>query len=146
MPLDTTYANMSEMTGMTPALDADGCIPNVAYLRRVAAKTADYTCTRADSGTFFTNEGHAASLQTFTLPAVATSTGCEYWFANYVDAGITVTAGTTTVVAFNNAGATSLSATTTGNSIGTIIHVWCDGSFWYASAEVSGITTVLTVA
>jgi hypothetical protein len=146
MPKDTIYSAMSQYEGVSPDSDADGAIPNIAYLRRIVAKTADYTCLLSDSGTIFTNVGHAASLMTFTLPAVAVSKGVEYYFANYIDAGITVTAGTTTMVTWNNAGATSLSATSTGNSIGTIIHVFCDGSFWYTSAEVSGITTVLTVA
>ena len=46
----------------------------------IVAKTGNYTCVTADSGTFFTNEGAAGGV-TFTLPTNAADH--KGWFAEF---------------------------------------------------------------
>jgi hypothetical protein len=145
-----TFSTMSTMNGMAPGVDADGCIPAIAY--KVPIKTvtaAAYTCTRGDSGTHFTNQGTATN-QVFTLPAVATSAGCEYWFSHDgTTYTLTVTAPAGTLVAFNNIGATSVALATAVKMIGNTIHVYCDGTLWHSSALFSKVVaggTIITVS
>jgi hypothetical protein len=142
-------SSMALMNGNQVAIDADGCIVNYAFKRKVVAKAAAYTCTRGDSGTLFTNQGTAANI-TFTLPAVATSAGCEYWFfhdgTTYT---LTVAAPATTMVAFNNIACASVALSTASKMIGNCIHVYCDGTKWYSSLELGMVVaggTILTVA
>jgi hypothetical protein len=136
------YALMSLVEGTTPGLDADGCIPSFAPKRRIVAKTAAYTCLPLDSGTIFTNTAAGGSV-TFTLPAVATSTGFEYWFAFGALQAIVVTAPAGTLVALNNVAATSLTIGTEEG--GVIIHAVCSGTKWYIGVACELITTTMTV-
>lgn len=107
----------------------------------VTTKTADYTLTAADSGTWFNTKG-AAGTVIFTLPAVATSTGFHYRFTAAANQILTVTAPAGTMVTYNNAAATSVSTGTV--NIGHGFEAICDGSFWYVSGHnyVTANTTV----
>jgi len=137
---------MSLMEGMTPGVDADGCIPSFAPKVNYVTKTAAYTCKVSDSGTHFSNLGAAGSV-TFTLPAVALSTGVEYFFHTAVAAqDVVVTAPAGTLVAYNNAAATSISLVTAGNRAGACIHVFCDGTKWLSGVRLENIGVTITVA
>jgi hypothetical protein len=122
--------------GVTSAAAIGGILP-------VATKTASYSVTAADSGTWFNNKG-ASGTVVFTLPAVATSAGCHYRFTGAVaNQIITVTAPAGTLVTYGNAAATSVSSATAGQA-GHGFEVICDGAFWYAAAlmYVTANTTV----
>lgn len=116
-----------------------------SYRRTVTAKTADYTLTAADSGGVFTTTGAAGAVN-FTLPAVATSTGFEYTFANTADQNITITAPAGTLVAFNNAAATSIAFSTASEKIGAAVKVVCDGAKWVAQVMLAAETQTPTIA
>ncbi|MFA5936484.1 MAG: hypothetical protein WC822_01255 [Candidatus Paceibacterota bacterium] len=111
-----------------------------AAYRRVQAKTASYTCTVADSGTLFTTTGGTGAC-TFTLPAVATSAGVWYEFVNTVGQNMVITAPADTMVAHNDATATSVTFSEAGFLIGASCKVTCDGTKWlfqqYLAAEAS---------
>ena len=108
----------------------------------VASKTASYTCTVADSGTWFNTKG-AGGTVVFTLPAVATSAGVHYRFTAAAAQILTVTAPAGTLVTYNNLAATSISTGTVNGGHG--FEVVCDGAFWYASAHMY-VTANATVA
>jgi len=142
MPTVANQSSMSIMNGITPALDADGCIPAVGFKVRTQSKSAAYTCTRADSGSYFLN----TAAVTYTLPAVADSTGCEYWFAPGADFSCTVAAVTSTMATFNDTTANSIALDQAGLMLGSMIHVVCTGTKWIAEGEVGNILVVFTVA
>jgi hypothetical protein len=114
-------------------------------LRRVQAKTASYTCTAADSGTLFTTTG-ASGAVTFTLPAVATSTGVWYEFVNTVGQNMIITAPADTLVAFNDATATSLTYSQASELIGASCKVTCDGTKWLLQVHLAAEAQTSIVA
>jgi len=136
-------STMELMESFVPSVDNDGCIVNLGYKVRTSTKTAAYTVLVSDSGTRFSNAGAVGSV-TFTLPAVASSTGCEYWFFNAVEAqDIVVAAPTGTLVAYNDITADSI---TLASLPGTCVHVFCDGTKWYSGVGLSKIDITITVA
>jgi hypothetical protein len=113
------------------------CDPMGGALRRVIAKTADYTildpytATGGDaSGTIFTNRGAAGTVN-FTLPApVPRLAGVYYDFVTIVaQIMLVLTATTDTLIADNDATADSLATTA---RIGVRLRVVCDGTSWVA--------------
>lgn len=111
-------------------------------LKKVATKTANYTCTAGDSGTWFNTKGAGGEVD-FTLPAVATSTGFYYRFTAGADQVMKVIAPSGKMVTYGNAAATSV-ATGTVN-IGHTFEAVCDGAFWYVVAMMA-VTANTTVA
>ncbi len=111
-------------------------------LRRTATKTASYTCTQSDSGTYFNTKGASGEVD-FTLPAVASSAGVWYRFVAAADQVMKVIAPSGTMVVYGNAAATSV-ATGTVN-IGHGFEVVCDGAFWYVNPMMA-VTANTTVA
>jgi hypothetical protein len=145
MPLPV-YSSMPLIEGNGPILDTDGCISNIGYKCNPVTKTASYTCIAADSGTRFNNRG-AAGAVTFTLPAVATSAGLEYWFEAAVLAqNFIVTAPAGTLCAYNNNAATSITLSTAGNIAGASVHVFCDGTKWLSGVRIENIGVTITVS
>jgi hypothetical protein len=142
MPVQAPFAPMGTITGNRPAVDADGCIVGIGYKVPVVSKAANYSVLPSESGTHFVN----TAAVTYTLPAVATSIGCEYWFAPIADFGCTVSAPAGTLVAFNNTAATSIALSNATTIMGGIIHVVCTGTKWLSSVEVGNILQVITVA
>jgi hypothetical protein len=133
---------MSTMQGMTPGVDADGCIPSLSMKVRCATKTAAYSVLAADSGTHFDNTGAVGSV-TFTLPTAALGSGCEYWFANMVEAQDIVVAATAgELVAYNDLSANSI---TLASLPGTYVHVWSNGTKWLSGVGLSKIDITITV-
>jgi len=111
----------------------------------VVAKTANYSATTADTGTMFTTTG-ATGAVTFTLPAVSGRAGVWYEFMNTVDQTMTVTAPANTLVAFNNATATSIAFSTASEKIGSGVRVFCDGAKWVALPILGSETATPTIS
>ena len=110
-------------------------------VRAVATKTANYTCTTGDSGTWFNTLGATGEVD-FTLPAVAGNSGVWYRFTAAANQVMKVIAPAGTLVTYNNAAATSVATGTV--DIGHGFELVCDGAMWYAAAMmyVTGNTTV----
>jgi glucosamine 6-phosphate synthetase-like amidotransferase/phosphosugar isomerase protein len=117
---------------------------NAKQLLRIQVKTADYTVTEADSGSWFTTTGDANAIN-FTLPTNAKS-GLHYYFIQSVDQDLTVTAGTAdTLITFNDLAADSVAASTANEQIGAFIMVVANGTSFHAATISNGTTqTVAT--
>lgn len=115
-----------------------------AYVAPTAA-TASTTLAAADSGKLYTTTG-ASGAVVFTLPSVATAgAGFNAMFYNTVGQNMTITAPAGTLVAFNNAAATSVAFSTAGQLIGGGMRIFFDGAKYIASNASAGANTV-TVA
>ena len=110
--------------------------------RKTATKTANYTCTQADSGTYFNTLGASGEVD-FTLPAVASSAGVWYRFTAAANQVMKVIAPASTLVTYNNAAATSVATGTV--DIGHGFELVCDGAMWYA-IPMMYVTANTTVA
>jgi len=100
-------------------------------LFRVQSKSANYTCTLADSGTIFTAT-NANAATTFTLP----TTKQKGWFAlfvNSVNQSMTIAAGTAdTLITFNDTAADSIAFGTNNEKTGACALIVCDGNAYHA--------------
>jgi hypothetical protein len=134
-------SSMGKLLAMSPSLDADGCIPNIAFKVPISSKAAAYTVLPSESGTYFINTAAVA----YTLPSAALSAGCEYYFAPVADFSCTVNAVAGEMATFNDTTANSIALDQTGMQLGGIIHVCCTGTKWIAEAEVGNILQVLTI-
>ena len=125
--------------GLTPY--SNGVAP-----RWMEQKTADYTCTKYDSGTIFHTTGATAAVN-FTLPKI--SEGPFYYtFIVGADVSVTVTAATAdTIVTFNDLAADSVAFAQASEMIGGTIDVYCDGTTLFvlprlaSEAQTIAITT-----
>ena len=136
---------MNVFHGKAPAVDDNHQIDDLSYMVNVVAKTADYSVLASESGTYFTTTGATGGVN-FTLPAVATSTGCVFWFAAEADFEIMVTAPTSTLVAGNDATAISVAWTTATQQIGGGFMAICDGALWYAFPYAGQNDSAITIA
>lgn len=114
----------------------------------VKAKTASYTITASENGVLFTNRG-AGSAITFTLPDTSTGAipvGFEVQFYGVSATGFTVASNPTdTIVTLNDAGADSITMTSTSKIIGAALRLIWDGTAWLAfQASVGNTYTVAT--
>jgi hypothetical protein len=115
--------------------------------RAPVAKTANYqilsplqAATGDASGTCFTTRG-AGGAVTFTLPAISAAlAGVWYEFVGVANQNIGVAAAAGTVVTFNNAAATSVTASTAGGKIGAHFRAVCDGTSWHVIGDTVGVT------
>lgn len=115
-----------------------------SVIPRITAKTANYTCTAFDHGKIFTTTGAEAAV-TFTLPAVASSTGLEFTFINTVDQNMVVSdGGNDTLVCFNDAAADSITFSTSSEKIGAALKVICDGTNWLVFSMCANTQTIAT--
>jgi hypothetical protein len=130
--------------GMAPGINNNHQIPSIQYTRNVVSKAASYTVLVTESGTIFDTTG-ASGAVTFTLPAVADADGCEFTFVNTVDQNMVVTAPTGTLVADNNAAATSATFSTSGHKIGGTVTVACNGAKYLMTA-VGNTSAVATIS
>jgi len=109
----------------------------ILYANEVA-KTANYTITRAETGTRFTNTGATGAVQ-FTLPAL--SPNLVYGFLVIADQSVTVvSAAGTDIVWANNAGKSSLAFSTSSEKIGGALRFTSNqaGTKWYVENESAG--------
>lgn len=106
------------------------------------AKTANYQIVSATdpSGTVFTNRG-AVGAVTFTLPVAAPAlAGVYYDFYGVAGQNTSVASAAGAVVTFNNAAATSVTASTAGAKIGARMRATCDGTSWLIEGSTVGVT------
>lgn len=117
----------------------------LAGASRMVAKAADYTVVADDNGTLFTTLGAAAAVN-FTLPTLAR--GLEFEFYNEVNQNMTITAAAGTLVAFNNAAATSIAFSTLSEKIGGKIKIRAnsDATKWLAEVNLGAETQTPTIA
>ena len=113
-------------------------------LEKISAKTAAYTCLISEWGTTFTTRGATASV-TFTLPAVTDLVaGMWFRFFNVSAYGMVIASNGSSdnIVAKNDAGADTITCTTTSLMIGANVLVIWDGTGWLA-IEGDGPTYVV---
>ena len=131
--------------GLLPGLNSAGQIENIAYTRKVIAKTANYTVKATESGSIFTTQG-ATGPVVFTLPATTGCDGLEFIFYNCEDVDMTVTAGTVdTMTAINDVAADSVKFGTTSLKIGGGVWVFGDGTNVHAMVMPGQATQTVTV-
>ena len=141
--MTTLQTQMNTFMGRSPGLDSNDQIDDIAFKLNVVTKVADYTVLASESGTVFINYGSTAD-QEYTLPTAAS--GLTYWFLNYVDFELVITAGTAnTVVAYNNAAADGVSATQASEHIGCGFQVISDGTYWFVIPIFGAEDATLTV-
>ena len=97
--------------------------------RKVIAHAATATLTVGESGSMITNEGATATV-VLTLPAVASSTGCYYWFVNAENFDLTIAAPANLMVTFNDDTATSVTFGASNEKRGGGVFAYCDGAKW----------------
>ena len=97
--------------------------------RKVLAHASTVTLTVAESGSMVTNEG-ATGTVVITLPAVASSTGCYYWFVNAENQDLTIRAPANLMVTFNDDTATDVTFGTSNEKRGGGVFAYCDGAKW----------------
>lgn len=116
-----------------------------AGLKRVIAKTADYSVLEADNGTLFTNEGASGAVN-FTLPSARP--GYHFMFAVVADQTVTITATPVdSLVAFNDAAADSIAFSTAAEKVGGIIEVFgLSTTKWLAKVSLGSETQTPTIA
>jgi hypothetical protein len=118
----------------SPEVDANGIVRNFIWSPRFATKTAAYTVTAAETGTYFNTTGATAAV-VFTLPAISSGPWI-FKFLNSVDLDMTVTAATAdTIITFNDIDIDSVAASTSGEKIGAVINAYCDGTSLWVTGE-----------
>jgi len=116
-----------------------------AYDTAPIAKTAAYAVLATDHGRLFTNRGATASV-TFTLPAVTNlPAGFTVSFFAVSNYGLVVASNGSSdnIVALNDAGADTITCTTTSRMIGANVKLLWDGLGWLA---IEGAGATYTVA
>jgi hypothetical protein len=101
-------------------------------LNKISAKVTTYQVLASDFGTTFTNRGSTASF-TFTLPTVADLPAgwwCEFYGVSAYGFVVASAGSSDNIVALNDAGADSLTMTTTSLIIGAYVRVIWDGTGW----------------
>ena len=117
---------------------------SAAFFQNIEAKTADYAVLVTDNNTLFTTRG-AGGAVTFTLPAVTDlPKGFDVTFYNVSASGLVVASNGSSdnIVALNDAGADTLTATTTSLMIGVSIRVVWDGTGWLSFRGAGGTIAV----
>lgn len=101
---------------------------------KISAKTASYTLTPQDLGTLFTNRG-ASGAVTLTTPAT-TNLETGFWFAVFAVADQNVVIASNgsadNIVTVNDAGADSITISTSSEIIGMGYTLVWDGTGWLA--------------
>jgi hypothetical protein len=114
--------------------------------RKVIAHAATATLTVGESGSMITTEGSSGAV-VLTLPAVASSTGCYYWFVNGENQDMTITAPANLMVTFNDPTATSVKFGTSSEKTGGGVFAYCDGVKWFVQLMTyDGADQLVTVA
>jgi hypothetical protein len=112
-------------------------------LLRVQTKTADYTVTYADSGTFFTTHGDTGAI-VFTLPALPKK-GVFFLFFQSVDQNMSVNSTSADQIkAYNDLDADGVTFVTTSQKIAACTLIFGDGNMWNAVTLGAHTLTVTT--
>lgn len=153
MPFNA-LSSMPMILGNRPAIDNDGFITDLAFKRRTVDVTATTrTVLIEDSGTYFTTYGATGSC-IFTLPDVILAKGCEYWFADAAEIGVSsdvMTVTSTPIDVMTSDGdidADSVTFGTASKMVGNTFHVFSNGTLWITSVEGKIVTggVIVTVA
>jgi DNA-binding beta-propeller fold protein YncE len=97
---------------------------------RVEAKAASYGVLVRDSGTVFTTRGATGAI-VFTLPALADSPNCHYWFCAIPDETMTIaSAEGNNMIASGDVAASSVAYDSANEIIGGVFYVVNDGTQW----------------
>jgi len=107
-----------------------------------AAKTGNYTVTDVESGSFFTNEGAAGTVN-FTLPAAASPNPSALVYVFYIQAAqtLTVTAGAGDTIRL--AGSVSAAAgNISANTVGNCVKLVCINATEWVAESIVGTWTV----
>lgn len=111
-------------------------VESLRYFKlKVAAKTADYTVVKGDSGTVFHTRG-AAGAVIFTLPAASGNNGMVVWIYNAADQNITVAGTAGELVVMNDLAANSVALSTLSEKAGGGFMCVCDGTKWFVFPSV----------
>jgi len=139
MPYSTYEQTHSPVTGGgVSGLNAQSGVS----LEVISAKTAAYSVLPSDWGKTFTTRGATTSI-TFTLPPVSGLTaGVWFRFFNVSAYGMVIASNGSSdnIVSKNDAGADSITCTTTSLMIGACVRVIYDGTGWLALSESAGPT------
>jgi hypothetical protein len=146
MPTPTTQQSyMNTINADTPKLDGDGILRSLIWSPRFSAKTAAYTVTAKETGTWFLTSGATAAV-TFTLPAISDGPFI-FFFVAVADFGMTVTAAAAdTLLTFNDAAADSVAFSTSSEIMGGFVIAGCDGTTVFALTPISAHSQTVTVA
>ena len=110
----------------------------------VGVHTASATLAYSDLNRLHTNRG-AAGAVTLTLPAASGSGGRYVDVFVVADQNVVVAAASGEMVAHNNAAATSVAWSTSGDKIGSGARFICDGTSWLCLPNQDDAVT-LTIA
>lgn len=134
-------AQMSSRFTFDDDLSGDQWFP----VKKFRSKTADYTVLAADNFTLFDNTG-ASGAVTFTLPTLAN--GLAFWFKVAADQTVTVaSAAGNDMIAFNDASASSVAFSTSGQKIGGGVLVYANpGATKWLVEDISAGANTITVA
>jgi hypothetical protein len=114
--------------------------------RKVITHASTATLTVAESGSLVTTEGSSGAV-VLTLPAVASSTGCYFWFVNAENQDMTIAAPANLMVTFNDITATSVKFGTSNEKTGGGVFAYCDGAKWMVQLSTyDGADQLVTVA
>ena len=114
--------------------------------RKVITHASTVSLTVAESGSLITTEG-AGGAVILTLPAVASSTGCYYWFVAAEDQDMTIAAPANLMVTFNDITATSVKFEASNEIVGGGVFAFCDGAKWMIQLSTyDGVDQAVTVA
>ncbi len=112
---------------------------------RVVAKAASYGVLVRDSGTVFTTRGAAGSV-VFTLPALADSANCHYWFVAVPDENMTVaSAEGNNMIASGDVAASSVAYATANEKTGGVFYVVNDGTQWLVFPHLANEGQAITI-
>lgn len=141
------YRLLTDSTNGALNVTKNGTSIGFTGLKKISAKTADYSVLAADCGTTFTTRGAAGAVN-FTLPA--TSTISAGWWAEFfsaADQNMTVTAATAdTITAFNDLTADSIAFSTASEKIGGGVRMVWDGTGWLTFVHLGIETQTPTIA
>jgi len=145
MPTPSTQQTyMDTWKGRSPALDGDNILRNLIWSPRFSVKTAAYTVTAKETGTWFLTTGATAAV-TFTLPPISDGPFI-FFFVAVADFAMTVTAQTAdTLLTFNDAAADSVAFGQASEIMGGFVIVGCDGTTVFALTPISAHSQTVTV-
>lgn len=145
MPIPSTQQSyMDTWKGRAPALDNDLILRNLIWSPRFVAKTANYTVTAKETGTWFLTTGVTAAI-TFTLPPISDGPFI-FFFVAVADFAMNVAAETVdTLLTFNDAAADKVAFSTSSEIMGGLVIAGCDGTTVFALTPISAHTQTSTV-
>lgn len=141
---DTQQSYMDTWKGRAPALDGDLILRNLIWSPRFSAKTANYTVTAKETGTWFLTTGATAAV-TFTLPPISDGPFI-FFFVAVADVAMNVAAQTVdTLLTFNDAAADKVAFAQASEIMGGLVIAGCDGTTVFALTPISAHSQTVAV-